>query len=331
MRPRRRNGSSKWRARNRAEFEERAIFLGPKPQKLAIPADAQAKGYWLGFPELETDISLTDAPGAPGSAPAGRSAAKGQRISFTFAVLPLQDFTGPVQLTAGDLRSKTGATIPANEIDLRYVHHEAHRGSNDLAYTIGPDTLRPLAGAGLTLAKELTRQFWVTVHVPETAAPGDYSAPVTLTAGKLALTIPLNVAVLPFALDEPEFTMGFFGVELPRGIFETRGDAAWRELLTTLRQAGMNSFSGGPNIAFNGLDAAGKPLLDFAAVDRFMKLCREAGFTQELNGYGGPGLVTGLHDFHAVGETGRAWEKKIGRPFGEILGNRLGGRPRSRP
>ena len=306
-------------ARNRAEFEARAVFLGPKPQKLAIPADAQVKGYWLGFPDLETDISLTDAPGAQ-AVPAARYAAKGQRISFTFAVRPLKDFAGPVQLASGDLTSKTGATISTTEIDLRYVHHGTHRTFNDIAYNIGPDTLRPLTGAGLTLAKDLTRQFWITVHVPDTATPGSYSTPVTLTAGNLKITVPLNVTVLPFALDEPEFTMGFFGTELPRGIFEARGDSAWRELFTTLRQAGMNSFSGGPNIPFHGFDAAGKPILDFAAVDHFMKLCREAGFTKELNGYGGPGLVTGLHDSHSVGETGRAWEKKIGQPFGEILG-----------
>ncbi len=35
--------------------------------------------------------------------------------------------------------------------------------------------------------------------------------------------------------------------------------------------------------------------------------------------YGGPGLVPGLHYSHAVGETGQAWEKKTGKPFGEIL------------
>ncbi len=305
-------------ARNRAEFESRAIFLGPKPEKLAIPSDAQPKGYWLGYPGLETDVSFADAPGAP-IAPAGRSAAKGERVSFTFAVRPLQDFAGAVRLTAGDLKSNSSATIPAKEIDLRYVQHAAHRNFNDLAYSIGPDTLRLVAGADLSLTKDLTRQFWITVHVPETAAPGSYSAPIVLTAGNLEITVPLNLTVLPYALDEPDFAMGFYGVELPRGIYEARGDAAWLELLVTLREAGMNSFSGGPNIPFKGLDATGQPILDFARVDHFMKLCRTAGYTRELNGYGGPGLITGLHESHAIGETGRAWEKKTGKPFGEIL------------
>jgi len=321
--------AAKWveqvEARNRAEFEARAVFLGPKAQKLDVPADALARGYWLGFPELEKDISFTDAPGAPATAPAPRSAARGERISFTFAVRPLKDFPAPVQLVAGPLAPSGAATapprapIPANEIDLRYMRHGTHRSSTDIAYTIAPDTLRPVAGSDLKLASDLTRQFWVTVHIPDNAAPGAYTAPVVLTAGELKIMVPVTVQVLPFTLDEPDFTMGFFGTGVPAPVLDARGDDAWRELFTVLRQAGMNSFSGGPNIRFTGLDATGKPLLDFTAIDHFMKLCREAGFSKELNGYGGPGLVTGLHESHSVGETGHAWEKKTGKPFGEIL------------
>ncbi len=311
-------------ARNRAEFESRAVFLGPKAQKLDIPADAAACGFWLGFPALEKEIFLTDAPGAATPASPARFAARGQRVSFTFAVRPLKEFPAPVQLAAGPLApvgavAAPRAPIPASEIDLRYVRHGTHRSSTDIAYTIAPDTLRSVAGADLRLTKDFTRQFWITIPIPDNAAPGPYTTSITLTAGELQTVVPLTVQVLPFTLDEPDFEMGFYGTEVPRPILEARGDDAWRELFAVLRQAGMNSFSGGPNIHFEGIDAAGQPILNFAPVDRFMKLCREAGFTRELNGYGGPGLVTGLHDFHAVGEIGQSWEKKIGKPFGEIL------------
>lgn len=308
-------------ARNRAEFESRATYLGTTRPPREPPAAAAAAGYWLGFPGLEDDVLLTDAPGpASVTAMPRRVAARGQRVSFTFAVRPLKDFPGPVQLAAADLkRDGGGGTIPAAEVDLRYAHHGTHRTYNDLAYTIGPDTLRPLAGSGLTLATDLTHQFWVTVHVPADTAPGAYTSAVTLTAGDLKVTAPLVVDVLPFALDEPDFSMGFFGADVPACVREARGDDAWRDLFRAMREGGMNSFSGGPNVRFDGLDAAGKPALDFAAVDRFMRLAREAGFTKELSGYGGPGMVVGLHDGHAVGPTGEAWAKKTGRPFGELL------------
>ena len=311
--------------RNRTEFETRAVDLSPKPVKFEPPTGSREQGYFLNFPRLEDDITFTDPPTAKANinplsqTMPTRPAAKGQQISFTFAIRPFKDFAGEVQLSAADLKNNSGAIIPASEIDLRYVHQAAHRSYNDIAYTVGPDTLRPLAGTDLKLLRDQTRQFWVTVHIPADAAAGLYRSTVTLTAGDVKITTPLEVEVLPFTLDEPDFSMGFFGTDVPRQVLQARGDDAWRDLFRTLKESGMNSFSGGPNVHFAGIDAGGKPLLDFSAVDHFMKLAREAGFDKELNGYGGPGLVTGLHDSHSIGETGHAWEKKTGKSFGEIL------------
>jgi hypothetical protein len=81
-------------ARNRAEFESRAVFIGGKDRAGEPPAEAREKGYWLGFPGLEQDVTFLDAPGAAEGSMA-RAAARGQRVSFTFAVRPLKDFAGP--------------------------------------------------------------------------------------------------------------------------------------------------------------------------------------------------------------------------------------------
>ena len=111
-------------ARNKKEFETRAVFLGPKPKDLKAPADAAAKGYWLGFPTLDEEITLVDAPGA-GDGKLSGIAAKGQPASFTFAVRPLKDLGAPT-LTATELKGPGGA-IPASAVDLRYIHHQLHR------------------------------------------------------------------------------------------------------------------------------------------------------------------------------------------------------------
>jgi hypothetical protein len=251
---------------------------------------------------------------------ASRVAARGQRVSMTFAVRPAADVDAPVTIDVRDLRTADGKlTIPASAIDVRYVHQGTHRSGGDIGYSIGPDTLRPLAGANVKLRKDETRQFWVTVAVPADAAAGEYSTELLLKAGELSAPARVGVRVLPFALDEPDFSWGFFGTGVPHEVLAARGDDAWRDLFKTLREAGMNSFSGGPNVHFGGLDAAGKPILDFKTVDKFMRLAREAGFTRRVDGYGGPGAVSGLHDFHAIGETGRAWEKKTGKSMGELL------------
>ncbi len=303
--------------RNRREFESRAVFLGPVAKPLEIPAAARQQGYWLGFPALEEDVTLVDAPGRSEGRLA-RPAALGQRVSLTFALRPLKELAGPVKLAVTDLKGP-GGEIPAREIDLRYVHHATHRGFNDIAYTIGPETLRPVAGSALRLAKDLTRQFWVTVPVPPNAKAGDYAGELTLSAGEWQIRLPLSVSVLGYPLDEPDYLMGFYGTHLPGEIRDRQGGRAWRELLTAIRQGGMNSYSGGPGVRFSGLDADGKPRLDFAACDEFFRIARECGFTREVNGYGGPGMVQGLHDGYVIGQTGRDWEKKTGKTFGQLL------------
>ncbi len=312
--------AEKWIAevekRNRDEFEKKAAFQGPKPQNLNVPAAARAKGWWLGFPKISDTVTFTDGPGPDGKL--ARKGCRGTRLNYTFAVRPLRDMDGEVKLTATDLKSGRNS-IPASEIDLRYVHHSTKRVFNSISYKILPETVRHLAGSGLKLDKDLTRQFWVTVAVPKDAKPGRYSGTVELRAGRLTEKIPLEVEVVDVQLDEPTFPMGFYGLHIPGTLPEARKKAATRQIFTLLREAGMTTFTGGPNIKFTGLDAAGKPQLDYSACDEFFKIARECGFTGEINSYGGPGMVRGLHSGYTIGPVGRGWEQKTGKSFKELL------------
>jgi len=303
-------------SRNRKEFEDRAVCLGPVSQSFSAGAGDLARGYALGFPPLEQDLSLLDAVPTGGSLQ--RTAARGQRVSCSFALRPLKTAGATVQLRATDLRG-AGGVIPAANVDLRYVHHALTRGFNDLAYRITPESLRPVAGAGLRLETNLTRQFWITVAVPADARPGVYRGDVELNAGDLKLSLPLTLEVLDLTLDEPGFVFGFFGTHIPGGVGAAREATAWRELFMLQKEYGMNTISGGPNIPFTGLDQGGRPLLDFSACDAYFRAAREAGFTREIHVYGGPAMVEGLHDGYEIGETGRNWETKTGKPFGELL------------
>ncbi|MCW8133520.1 MAG: hypothetical protein KIS92_24460 [Planctomycetota bacterium] len=302
-------------ARNRKEFEARALFMGPKQEELKVPDAAKAKGYWLGFPSLEENVSFVSAPGKDDGKLA-RTAAKGQRISYTFAVRPLKDF-GAAALEATDLKGP-GGTIPAAAVDLRYVMNLTQRGFNDIAYTIAPESLRPVAGASLALGKDLTRQFWITVAVPADAKPGSYSGEVKLAAGDLKASVPLTVEVLDVALDEPDFDMGFFGFHVPGELPAERRASGLKELFALLKQSGMNSVSGGPGISFKGFKD-GKPDLDYGGCDAFFKTAREAGYTRTMHAYGGPGMVHGMCDGYTIGATGEKWAKELGKPFSEVV------------
>ena len=223
-----------------------------------------------------------------------------------------------MSLSLSDLKSAGGA-IPAANADLRYVHHLTRRNPNETAYTIEPMSLRKIEGSNLKLAANLTRQFWITVALPADAKAGVYTGEVALTAGELKLKLPLSVEVVDATIDEPNFSFGFFGAWVPNELPAARQKTAWKDLLTLLKNMGMNSLSGGPAVQFSGLDAAGKPMLDFTACDAYFKTLKEAGFTGPIYTYGGPAYVSGLHDGYSIGATGHGWEKTTGKSFKELL------------
>ncbi|HYG77472.1 MAG TPA: glycoside hydrolase domain-containing protein [Planctomycetota bacterium] len=302
--------SEKWlaevEAKNRSEFEKRAVYMGKPKQAFGI----------IGFPSLEDEI-LPDGEPGPAEGKLARTGARGQRLSYTFAVRPKKDQEGEVRVSVTDLTGPAGS-IPAANIETRYVHYATHRGYNDIAYTIQPESLRKLPGS-LRMQANVTRQFWLTVKVPADAKPGTYSGQITLSAWLDEKKIPISLEVLDLSLDEPDFRMGFYGTHIPSQFSKEQRTEAMRKLFMLIKDYGMNCLSGGPNIPFSGFDADGKPKLDFAACDEYFRIARECGFTKEFVSYGGPAMIQGLHDGYKVGNTGREWEKKTGKPLGELL------------
>jgi len=125
--------------------------------------------------------------------------------------------------------------------------------------------------------------------------------------------------VLPFELDEADFTTGFFGIEpnLPANV--AGRDALQRQIFQMLRERGMTAFAGGPPIEFSGLDAFGQPKLDFTAADKFMEEAKKAGFSREFNSYGGFEVTNFSDPGYVKGETGAALEKQYGLPYEQIV------------
>ncbi|HET6384535.1 MAG TPA: glycoside hydrolase domain-containing protein [Armatimonadota bacterium] len=126
-----------------------------------------------------------------------------------------QNATGSVQLVvanvnrdlqgltarASDLRSARGI-IPAADITVRQVGYVTTRPTdryNALYSGLWPDSLLELPSVNVPAGK--VQPLWVTVRVPDGAAPGLYHGVVTLTAqGVSPVKTPLNVTVWDFAL-----------------------------------------------------------------------------------------------------------------------------------
>jgi len=153
-----------------------------------------------------------------------------------------------------------------------------------------------------------------TTDSPNTVAPVAFSRQLE----KDILTLP---ALQPEYADAARTQVGFRATGKLDMVQQTaRADGThvlrvWAEV----QRPGMNGQLQNESVLLEvWLDAAGKPILDFAAADEFFRAAKEAGFTRPLNGYGGPG-VSGLHDGYVIGETGRKWEKQTGKPMGELL------------
>ncbi len=139
-------------------------------------------------------------------------AAKNDFESFQVAV---RAFDGGIDFLSGavvgDLTGPNGATIAAENVDLRYAYYHYVANPTDKTCAVGyyPDALVPLEagsdGLGAPLGVEVGENLpiWTTVRVPADAAPGTYRGAIRLTGsviGEFDATIPFEVVVWDFAL-----------------------------------------------------------------------------------------------------------------------------------
>ncbi len=151
------------------------------------------------------------------------------------------------------------------------------------------DTLKPVA-----LKTGCAQQFWLTVKVPATAAPGIYTGTLALVAdGADAGAFTLKVRVLPFALPDPRtyydvnspfyttmFRLGSLEMEM-RG-FDKQADAEARLMkqFRNQRAHGLNQYFGGFGDALKYAEERNTEKGKLAA--RTFELVKEVGFQPPL-------------------------------------------------
>lgn len=145
-------------------------------------------------------------------------AAKNDFESFQVAIRPAfeRGINGITGAVVGDLTGPNGATISAENVDLRYAYYHYVANPTDKTCAVGwyPDALVPLEvgsdGLGAPLGVEVGENLpiWTTVRVPADAASGTYRGAIRLTEtasppgtdDKFDATIPFEVVVWDFAL-----------------------------------------------------------------------------------------------------------------------------------
>jgi len=276
--------------RVREEWEGLWVYVPPGNPNAGVKLPSQATGgdYLLFVPPLEARVGFTYTP-APEELKKEitSAAAQGEAEPLLVGIRPLKDL-GPVQVTVSDLEAVSGGgKIPADAIDVRVVRNLTRRAGSG-RYTIAPAVLLPFET--VDLKKDLTREFWLTVHVPDDAPGATYTGRVTFRfADGSREVVPVSLKVYPFDLKDADFTFGFFWVR-PNlgGVYGPDSARYWQvqeDLLKMLKEYGLTSFTGSPLPAITGVKN-GEAVLDFTTFDRFWSIALKLGFKRDYQSYG---------------------------------------------
>ena len=182
----------------------------PDYGEMVEPAAADVQRGFIGWSPNWMELIYRNA--VPTAETAAReltaTAAPGEYEPATVAIRALQDLAN-VRVEVGELTSGA-ATIPAAAIDVRRVDVWPQRiGSSwGTEWRNVPEMLKLFES--VDVPADSAQQFWLTVHVPDGAQPGEYTAPVRVIADSGAWETELKLTVLPFALEPAERFVGMY-------------------------------------------------------------------------------------------------------------------------
>lgn len=192
-------------------FEQNFVELEyPDFGEMVAPTDEErARGFIGWVPNWMTLVYRQSVPHADDERAAVMvTAAPGEYEPATVAIRALDDLTG-VHVETDNLTAGV-ATIPADAIEVRTVRCWPQRIGSSWGneYRVVPELLE--ARAAVDVPADTTQQFWLTVHVPEDAAPGNYTGRVAVVADDGRWELPLRLTVLPFTLAPAERPVGMY-------------------------------------------------------------------------------------------------------------------------
>lgn len=312
-------------ARRRAKFNAEMVVNVPKPTgDEPNPTHADKVRGWIPFvAHTEGDIAVTARP--PKDAPRAIviEAAQGERQAAQMGLYPLADVRS-LAVVPAELSGPGGAEMPASAVQVHKVRNFLKRQGGTRMGNLLPYILQSFQS--LDLHPGATRAIWLTITVPESAAPGKYTGSLKIEAGDRSATIPIELTVHPFKLDRvTDITMSVTGSTA--GSFNAGhpdlNDRWWQVAELVMKnqaEHGMNAITGGPGAVLRGVKN-GQADIDYTAMDRWMALAVKYGLTMPGDSYQGLDVagVPRDHSKDCVARCEAAAKARFGVSYEELL------------
>jgi glycosyl hydrolase family 123 len=230
-------------------------------------------------------------------------ATPGEYVSITFVICPLKNL-GETSVDFNTLqRISDTNNIPLGTNGhlvtgvIRYVAMPTDRGRKSWRPT--PAMIVPTDT--WNIRKDITKQFWLTYHVPKEMMPGLYKGEISISPEKTEKTkVKVELEVLPFKLKRPTHLAVGMTYFSPVQYSYFGEDRFWKRMeaeFADMREHNMTC------IQYTGIR-----MNDYDRIDKAFKLYRKAGFEHPVNlleSYGAMcrlrrrGILWDTEEFHA--------------------------------
>jgi hypothetical protein len=263
----------------RVENLRRKSFLAklsknPAPQRKSNVSYADLRrGYNVYFPDI-SDTVLPHKTHPHEEKPVNLLGTAGEYLPITFAISPNQEL-GPTRIILDSLIAPDGNRIEASDInvgEVRYVANTVNlRRKADWKPVPGPI----VSTDKLDIKATITKQIWITIHVPDATVPGKYTGDIQILPSKgQSVRIPIELKVLPFKLERPTHLATGLTYFVPIAYAYFGQDRFWQRV--------QKEFSDMRRHNLTSVQLTGMGMQNYDGMDKLFSAYRNAGFEQPV-------------------------------------------------
>lgn len=221
----------------------------------------------------------------------------GEVVPVTVAIRPLMDL-GKTSIEFVSLHGPAGGDEAVVEIgdqlDVGLVRYTARAVPGERrAWRPTPTMIVPVDS--WNMRKDVSKQFWLNLRIPDQLAAGNYRGTITVTPANAAPSqLEVELEVLPFSLRRPTHLalgMTYFSPVQDSWFDEER---FWRRMAAEFGDMRAHGFT---TVQYTGIG-----INDYERLDRVFQLYREAGFEQPLT------LLESYGAMDRLRRNGIAWD-----------------------